>query len=226
MRAVNWLRLFLNRPLDAAVMTDNIHLYQGDVPDDFRLPGSLAIDTETMGLIHGRDRLCLVQISNGNGEAHLVQIANGQGHAPHLKKLIETTTEPVLMHFARFDIASLKAGLDIDVPMVFCTKIASKIARSFTNRHGLKDLCLELLSIDISKQQQSSDWGAETLSAAQLAYAASDVLHLHKIAEKLKTMLDREERQDLAQAHFDFLSTRAAMDLLGWETRDLFAHSG
>ncbi len=203
-----------------------IHLHAGDLPAEFHCPGPLAIDTEAMGLVHGRDRLCLVQVSNGDGQAHLVQIALGQTQAPNLKRLIETAPGPALMHFARFDLAALKAGLGIDVPAVFCTKIASKLARSYTDRHGLKDLCDELLNLDISKAQQSSDWGAETLSEAQLAYAASDVLHLHQIAERLTHMLRREDRLALAQAHFDFLPTRAALDLLGWDGRDLFAHGG
>ena len=208
-------------------MTDApIHFYQGDLPADLDLPGPLAIDTEAMGLIHGRDRLCLVQISNGDGQAHLVQIAKGQEAAPNLQALIEGKPEPALMHFARFDLAALHGGLGIRVPGVICTKIASKLARSYTDRHGLKDLCHELLGIDISKQQQSSDWGAETLSKAQLSYAASDVLYLHQIAERLQAMLAREGRADIAQAHYDFLPMRAAMDLMGWEGRDLFAHSG
>ena len=203
-----------------------IHLYDRDLPDGFSLSGALAIDTEAMGLIHGRDRLCLVQLSNGDGQAHLVKIALGQTQAPNLQALIEGATEPALMHFARFDLASLKAGLGIEVPTVVCTKIASKLARSYTDRHGLKDLCSEVLKIDISKQQQSSDWGAETLSDAQLAYAASDVLYLHDLYTHLKGMLIREGRFDIAQAHFDFLPMRAAMDCAGWEGRDLFAHSG
>lgn len=208
------------------MLDSKIHFYQNDVPADLNLSGQLAIDTEAMGLIHGRDRLCLVQLSNGDGEAHLVQIAQGQSAAPNLKKLIETRPAPALMHFARFDMASLKNGLGIEVPKVFCTKIASKLARSYTDRHGLKDLCAELLSLDISKQQQSSDWGAETLSQAQLSYAASDVLYLHDLHHKLKAMLDRENRWHLAQAHFDFLPTRVLMDLQGWESRDLFSHAG
>ena len=205
---------------------EHIYLHQGDIPGNLDLPGALAIDTETMGLIHGRDRLCLVQLSNGDGTAHLVQIAKGQGDAPRLKALIEGKQEPALMHFARFDLASLKAGLDIDVPQVICTKIASKLARTYTDRHGLKDLCSELLNIDISKQQQSSDWGNPDLSPAQLAYAASDVLYLHRLSERLLAMLSREGRLDMAQAHFDFLNTRARMDLSGWADRDLFSHGG
>lgn len=204
----------------------NIHLYDQDLPDGFTLDGALAIDTETMGLIHGRDRLCLVQLSNGDGQAHLVKIAKGQTQAPNLQALIERATQPALMHFARFDLASLKAGLDIEVPQVVCTKIASKLARSYTDRHGLKDLCAEMLKIDISKQQQSSDWGAQTLSDAQLAYAASDVLYLHDLYAHLKAMLIREDRFEMAEAHFKFLPMRAAMDCSGWEARDLFAHAG
>ena len=209
-------------------MTDSsIHLYEGDLPDGFSLDSdSLAIDTEAMGLVHGRDRLCLVQLSGGDGLAHLIKIAQGQEGAPNLKHLIESRREPALMHFARFDLAALLCGLDIRVPSVFCTKIASKLARSYTDRHGLRDLCSELLSIDLSKQQQSSDWGAERLSDAQLTYAASDVLYLHALSEQLTAMLHREERWHLAQAHFDFLPTRALMDLQGWEGRDLLTHAG
>ena len=203
-----------------------IHLYERDLPAGFDLPGALAIDTEAMGLIHGRDRLCLVQLSNGDGEAHLVKIANGQTEAPQLKALIEGKEAAALMHFARFDLAALQSGLGIEVPKVICTKVASKLARSYTDRHGLKDLCNELLGIDISKQQQSSDWGAETLSPAQLAYAASDVLYLHAIEAKLSAMLVREGRLDMAEAHYAFLPMRADMDLRGWAERDLFSHGG
>ena len=204
----------------------HIHLHRGDLPADLDLPGALAIDTETMGLIHGRDRLCLVQISNGNGEAHLVKIARGQRKAPELRRLIEGKQEPALMHFARFDLAALQTGLGISVPSVFCTKIASKLVRTFTDRHGLKDLCDALLGIDISKQQQSSDWGAAELTDAQQAYAANDVLYLHRLADILRKRLVREGREGLGQAHFDFLPTRAAMDAGGWAERDLFHHDG
>lgn len=203
-----------------------IHLYQGDLPSGFNLPGALAIDTETMGLIHGRDRLCLVQLSNGDGQAHLVKIAKDQKEAPNLQALLEGKDEPALMHFARFDLASLRAGLEINIPAVFCTKIASKLVRTFTDRHGLKDLCNELIGVDISKQQQSSDWGSPELTPAQQAYAASDVLYLHRLAEVLRERLKREDREELAQAHFDFLPTRAAMDIEGWAERDLFGHAG
>lgn len=205
---------------------EHIHLHIGDLPKGLKLPGPLAIDTETMGLVHGRDRLCLVQLSIGDGQAHLVQIAKGQTLAPNLQRLIEGKSDPALMHFARFDLASLKAGLGIDVPAVICTKIASKLARTYTDRHGLKDLCGELLDVDISKQQQSSDWGGDELSLAQQSYAASDVLYLHQLWEKLSAMLMREGKMDLARAHFNFLPTRAQMDLRGWETRDLFSHGG
>ena len=203
-----------------------IHFYERDIPHGFTLDGALAIDTEAMGLIHGRDRLCLVQLSNGNGQAHLVQIQKDQRSAPNLKALIEASHPPALMHFARFDLAALKGGLGIEVPQVICTKIASKLARSYTDRHGLRDLCAELIDVDISKQQQSSDWGAKALNKAQLAYAASDVLYLHRLWQHLEAMLHREGRFALAQAHFDFLNTRAAMDLSGWADRDLFAHAG
>ena len=205
---------------------DSIHLYVGDLPDGFALNGALAIDTEAMGLIHGRDRLCLVQVSNGDGQAHLVQIKSGQTRAPNLQTLLESPRPAALMHFARFDLAALHAGLGIKVPSVICTKIASKLARSYTDRHGLRDLCAELIDVDISKQQQSSDWGAEVLSPAQLAYAASDVLYLHRLWEHLSAMLTREGRMDMAQAHFDFLPMRAQMDLRGWAERDLFSHAG
>ena len=203
-----------------------IHFYHGDLPDGFALEGALAIDTEAMGLIHGRDRLCLVQLSNGDGQAHLVQISRDQGGAPNLKALIEAPRPAALMHFARFDLAALKGDLDITVPKVVCTKIASKLARSYTDRHGLRDLCAELIQVDISKQQQSSDWGADTLTEAQMAYAASDVLYLHRLWARLESMLIREERLDIAQAHFDFLNMRAEMDLRGWADRDLFSHAG
>ena len=203
-----------------------IHFYEGDLPPGFALDGALAIDCEAMGLIHGRDRLCLVQLSNGNGEAHLVQIKQGQRSAPNLQALIEAPRPAALMHFARFDLAALKGDLGITVPKVVCTKIASKLARSYTDRHGLRDLCGELIGVEISKQQQSSDWGADTLTQAQMAYAASDVLYLHRLWARLEDMLDREGRLSLANAHFDFLNTRAEMDLRGWAERDLFSHAG
>lgn len=209
-----------------AAADTSILLYEHDVPQGFDLPGTLAIDTETMGLVHGRDRLCLVQVSNGDGRAHLIKIGNGQQQAPRLQALIENAQGPALMHFARFDLAVLKAGLGIEVPQVFCTKIASKLTRTYTDHHGLKDLCAELLDVDLSKQQQTSNWAAVPLSAAQQAYAANDVLYLHALADQLRDRLQREGRLALAQAHFDFLPTRAAMDLTGWADRNLFDHGG
>ena len=200
------------------------HLHQNDLPDGLNLGPSVAIDCETMGLIPGRDRLCLVQLSAGDGDAHLVQIAKGQSSAPNLERLLTDETVLKLFHFGRFDIAAMFNAFGALTQPVYCTKIASKLVRTYTDRHGLKNLLDELLDVDISKLQQMSDWGAESLSEAQLAYAASDVLYLHQLKEKLDARLAREGRTDLAQAAFDFLPTRARLDLAGWPEVDIFAH--
>lgn len=201
------------------------HLHIGDLPEGLDLGPVVAIDTETMGLDPRRDRLCVVQLSSGNGEAHLVQIARGQTRAPNLERLLTDPGVLKLFHFARFDIAALKNAFGVTTAPVYCTKIASKLVRTYTDRHGLKFLLQELLGIDISKQQQMSDWGAETLSEAQIDYAASDVLYLHRLKAELDARLEREGRTGLAQACFDFLPTRATLDLLGWDdARDIFMH--
>ncbi len=202
-----------------------ITLHKGDLSDNIRFNGAVAIDTETMGLNPHRDRLCLVQLSSGDGDAHLVQIANGQKTAPNLKKLLEDPDLTKIFHFARFDVAVLKKYLGADVSPIYCTKIASKLVRTYTDRHGLKDLARELLSVDMSKQQQSSNWSAEDLSAEQLEYAASDVYYLHKLKAKLDEMLETTGRAELAQKCFKFLPTRCSLDLEGWENTDIFAHS-
>jgi ribonuclease D len=206
-----------------------IHLYRDDLPEGLTLGPVVAVDTETMGLNPHRDRLCLVQMSGGDGHAHLVQLIpaerGGRGFAcPNLKRLMSDPDVLKLMHFARFDVAVLQHYLGIPVGPVRCTKIAAKLIRTFTDRHGLKDLCKELLGIELSKQQQSSDWGAMELTSEQLAYAASDVLYLHALWAKLEAVLIREDRLDLAEACFAFLSTRARLDLLGYAEPDLFAH--
>ncbi len=200
------------------------HLYKGDLPDGLDLGPVVAIDCEAMGLKPHRDRLCVVQLSAGDGAAHLVQIARGQSGAPNLERLLADAGTLKLFHFGRFDIALLLHSFGVLTAPVYCTKIASKLARTYTDRHGLKALLQETLGIDISKQQQSSDWGAEALSDAQLDYAASDVLHLHRLREALDAMLQREGRAELAQACFDFLPTRARLDLEGWPDEDVFAH--
>jgi ribonuclease D len=201
-----------------------IELHRGDLPAGLRLGPVVAIDTETMGLSPMRDRLCLVQLSAGDGSAHLVQIANGSAEAPNLKALLGDTNVLKLFHFARFDMAVLHHALGVMPAPVYCTKIASKLTRTYTDRHGLKDLCRELLGVDLSKQQQSSDWGARDLTKDQLDYAASDVLHLHALKARLDDMLAREGRTTLAKSCFDFLATRAALDLGGWHEDDIFAH--
>jgi len=202
-----------------------VRLHRGDLPDLTRYTDSVAIDTETMGLHPHRDRLCVVQLSNGDGSADVVQIPQGHGDAPNLKALLANPKVTKIFHFARFDLAALYNAFGVMPHPVYCTKIASRLTRTYTDRHGLKDLVRELLNIDLSKQQQSSDWGAQTLSEAQLAYAASDVLHLHGLRERLDVMLAREGRLGLAQACFEFLPTRAKLDLQGWDTEDIFAHS-
>jgi ribonuclease D len=206
-----------------------VRLHRGDLPDLTRYTDSVAIDTETMGLHPHRDRLCVVQMSNGDGSADVVQIpkdhGRGQTDAPNLKALLGNPKITKIFHFARFDLAALYNAFGVMPQPVYCTKIASRLSRTYTDRHGLKDLVREVLNIDLSKQQQSSDWGAQTLSEAQLAYAASDVLHLHALRERLDDMLAREGRLGLAQACFDFLPTRSKLDLQGWDTEDIFAHS-
>jgi ribonuclease D len=202
-----------------------VRLHRGDLPDLTRYTDSVAIDTETMGLHPHRDRLCVVQLSNGDGSADVVQIPQGHTDAPNLKALLANPKITKIFHFARFDLAALYNAFGVMPQPVYCTKIASRLTRTYTDRHGLKDLVRELLNIDLSKQQQSSDWGAQTLSEAQLAYAASDVLHLHGLRERLDAMLAREGRLGLAQACFEFLPTRARLDLQGWDTEDIFAHS-
>jgi len=202
-----------------------IHLHQGDLPAGLNLGPSVAIDSETMGLVLGRDPLCVVQLSAGDGDAHIVQLARPGYDAPNLKRLLTDPAVLKLFHFGRFDIAMFALHLGVTTAPVYCTKIASKLARTYTDRHGLKDVTRELLGVDISKAQQSSDWGAAVLSPDQLAYAASDVLNLHALKARLDAMLDREGRAELAQACFDFLPTRARLDLAGWEENDIFAHS-
>ncbi|MFN5714893.1 MAG: ribonuclease D [Bradyrhizobium sp.] len=202
-----------------------IRLHRGDLPDLTRYTDSVAIDTETMGLHPHRDRLCVVQMSNGDGTADVIQIPKGHTDAPNLKALLANPAITKIFHFARFDVAVLYNTFGVMPAPVYCTKIASRLSRTSTDRHGLKDLVREVLNVDLSKQQQSSDWGAQSLSEAQLAYAASDVLHLHALRDKLNVMLAREGRTDLAQSCFDFLPTRARLDLYGWEAEDIFAHS-
>lgn len=202
-----------------------IFLHQNDLPDGLRLGPVVAIDTETMGLDPRRDRLCVVQLSDGNGDAHLVQIARGQRSAPNLERLLVDPATLKLFHFGRFDIAALKNAFGVVTAPVWCTKIASKLIRTFTDRHGLKYLLLELVGVDVSKQQQTSDWGAEVLTDAQKEYAASDVLYLHALKDALEARLIREGRMALAKRCFDFLPARAELDLLGWEEpNDIFHH--
>lgn len=186
--------------------------------------GDIAVDTEAMGLHHSRDRLCLVQLSDGKGDAHLVQFTKGEYHAPRLKNILENPEITKIFHFARFDVGILKYFSKISVAPVYCTKIASRLVRTYTDLHGLKELCRELLGVQISKQQQSSDWGAETLSKEQLDYAASDVLYLHALREALNTMLIREGRMDLAEQCFSFLPTRVDLDIAGWPEIDIFSY--
>jgi len=201
------------------------YLHEGDLPDDVTFTGSVAVDSETMGLRLGRDPLCVVQLSSGDGNAHVVRLSRPGYDAPNLKRLLTDPDLLKIFHFGRFDIAMFALHLGVITAPVYCTKIASKIARTYTDRHGLKDVSRELLGIDLSKAQQSSDWGAATLSPEQLAYAASDVLNLHRLKDKLDIMLEREGRMELAKACFDFLPWRARLDLAGWEDVDIFAHS-
>jgi len=204
-------------------MTNTV--YKNDLPDGLDLGPIVAIDCETMGLHPHRDRLCVVQLSGGDGNAHLVQVAKGQTEAPNLCRLLTDPDVLKLFHFGRFDIAAMQNAFSAVTAPVYCTKIASRLVRTFTDRHGLAKLLQELLQIDISKQQQSSDWGAGTLTTAQIDYAASDVLYLHKLREKLNEMLVREDRMEVAQACFDFLPMRANLDLIGWPETDIFAHA-
>ncbi len=200
------------------------YLYKNDLPDGLDLGPVVAIDCETMGLIPHRDRLCLVQMSSGDGNAHLVQIAHGQAEAPNLTRMLADPKVLKLFHFGRFDIAVLLHRFGVLTAPVYCTKIASKLVRTYTDRHGLKVLLQEMIGVDISKQQQSSDWGADGLTDAQLEYAASDVLYLHELREVLEARLAREGRTDMAQACFDFLPMRARLDLAGWPDTDIFSH--
>jgi len=201
-----------------------ITLHKGDLPDGLDLGPVVAIDSETMGLRPERDRLCVVQLSSGDGNAHLVQFAKGAHDAPNLARLLTDPNVLKLFHFARFDVAVMQAYLGVVTSPVYCTKIASKLVRTYTDRHGLKDLCRELLGVDMSKQQQSSDWGADELTEEQMTYAASDVLHLHKLREELDRRLVREGRDGIAAASFAYLPTRAALDLIGYGGEDIFSH--
>ncbi len=200
------------------------HLYKGDLPAGLSFGDSVAVDSETMGLNPHRDRLCVVQLSGGDGNAHIVQLGEGYA-APNLKGLLADPKVLKIFHFARFDIAAFQHWLGVETSPVYCTKVASRLTRTFTDRHGLKDLTRDLLGLDLSKQQQSSDWGAETLTKEQLDYAAADVLYLHAMKEKLDVMLAREGRKELAEACFRFLPARAALDLAGWPEIDILAHS-
>jgi ribonuclease D len=202
-----------------------IRLHRGDLPDLSRYKAAVAVDTEAMGLDLQRDRLCVVQLSPGDGTADVVQIPAGKFEAPNLQRLMADTSVEKIFHFARFDLGMIYNRLGVMPAPVFCTRTASRLVRTYTDRHGLKDLARELLGIDMSKQQQSSDWGADSLTDAQLAYAASDVLHLHALKEKLQVMLDREGRTEIAAACFRFLPDRARLDLAGWAAEDIFAHS-
>ncbi len=199
-------------------------LHRGDLPDDVTFGATVAVDSETMGLDPRRDRLCVVQLSAGDGDCHLVQFAQGDYAAPNLKALLTDAGVTKLFHFARFDVAAFRHYLGIVCAPVYCTKIASKLVRTYTDRHGLKDLCRDLLGVELSKQQQSSDWGADVLSPEQLSYAASDVLYLHQLRERLDALVAREGRAEIAAACFAFLPCRAALDLLGWDDPDIFHH--
>ncbi|MEM1088103.1 MAG: ribonuclease H-like domain-containing protein [Pseudomonadota bacterium] len=203
---------------------NGIKLYKGDLPADLDLGSVIAVDTEAMGLNPDRDALCVVQISSGDGKAHVVQLSRDYD-CPNLKALLSDPSVLKIFHFARFDVAMMQKWLGITCAPIWCTKIASKLCRTYTDRHGLKDVTREIVGVNMDKSQQSSDWGAETLSDQQLSYAASDVLHLHKVREGLLTMLEREGRLELAQACFDFLPVRAELDLKGWGDNDIFAHS-
>jgi len=201
------------------------HLHIGDLPEGLDLGREVAVDSETMGLLPHRDRLCVVQLSAGDGDAHLVQLGRDGYEAPRLKAVLEDENVLKIFHFARFDIAAFMHWLGVLTAPVYCTKIASKLTRTYTDRHGLKDLARELIGVEVSKQQQSSDWGAESLTEAQIDYAASDVLHLHALKARLDEMLAREGRAHMAEACFQFLPARAALDIAGWSEVDIFAHS-
>jgi len=202
----------------------SIQLHQGDLPKGLKFGDCIAVDTEAMGLNNRRDRLCLLQLSGGDGTAHLVQFKKGDYKAPNLKALLENRKVTKLFHYARFDVAIIKQYLGVDCTPLYCTKIASTLTRTYTDRHSLKELCKEILDLDLSKQQQSSDWGADTLSTEQQSYAANDVLHLHKIKDRLDEMLKREGRTALAQQCFEFIPARVELDLAGWLETDIFAH--
>ncbi|MSO71411.1 MAG: ribonuclease D [Alphaproteobacteria bacterium] len=204
---------------------EHVHLHRGDLPAGLFASGSVAIDTETMGLSLARDRLCLVQLSAGDGIAHLVKFERGEIRAPNLRALLANPSVLKIFHFGRFDLAMLQRSLGVETRPVFCTKIASRLCRTYSDRHGLKELTKDLLGIEISKQQQLSDWGAAELTREQQIYAADDVLYLHELKARLEAMLEREGRQALARACFDFLPARAALDLAGWGEEDIFAHS-
>ncbi|MDH5722609.1 MAG: ribonuclease H-like domain-containing protein [Alphaproteobacteria bacterium] len=201
----------------------SITLHRNDLPEGLDLGDSIAIDTETMGLLPERDRLCVIQLSSGDGTAHLVQFDKDIYDAPNIKKLVENPDVLKIFHFARFDVAIIKKYLGVQCNNVYCTKIASKFARTYTDKHGLRYLCRDILGVDLSKQQQSSDWGSKDLSSEQLSYAASDVLYLHRLMDQLNTMLEREDRKEIAQRCFDFITVRADLDLLGWQD-DIFEH--
>jgi ribonuclease D len=203
-------------------MTTTLH--KNDLPANLDLGNAIAVDTETLGLNPGRDPLCLVQISKGDGNAHIVQLDRKNYNAPSLKKLLGNPKVLKIYHFARFDVAVIKAYLGVDGAPAYCTRTASKLTRTYTDKHGLRDICRELLGVELNKQQQSSDWGADTLTPEQLSYAANDVLHLHALKTKLDDMLKREGRTELAQKCFDFLPTRAELDLAGWPNTDIFEH--
>lgn len=200
-------------------------MHYGDIPADLKFNGDIAVDTEAMGLNNKRDRLCVVQVSDGGGDAHLVKFAPGAYDVPNLKKLLSDPNRTKLYHFARFDLSIMQYYLGINAGPVYCTRTASRLVRTYTDRHGLKDICRELIGVEISKQQQSSDWGAEALTPEQIEYAAADVLHLHKLREKLNVMIAREGRQELFNSCMNFLPHRAALDIAGWEDQDIFAHS-
>ena len=202
------------------------YLHKVDLPDNFSAPAILAVDTETMGLNTNRDKLCLVQISSGDKNSHLVQVGGKLGYkSPNLISLLKNKKVLKIFHYARFDVAVIKKNLGVLPAPIFCTKIASKLARTYTDRHGLRELCKELLSVEISKQQQSSDWGNQILSKAQIKYAANDVLYLHEIKDKLEEILERENRLKLAYATFKFIPMRVKLDLLGWQETDIFSHN-
>ena len=227
-RAVSWQVPTVKRPMGMSTRNSDrdlkIQLHQSDLPAGLDLGDCVAVDSETTGLRLQRDRLCLVQLSAGDGVCHLVQFRDRRYEAPNLIKLLGDRAVTKLFHFARFDLAALQRYLGVTCRPVYCTKIASKLTRTSAERHGLKDLCRDLLGVELSKQQQTSDWGAVELSQQQLKYAASDVLYLHRLRARLDELLAREARQDLAQACFEFLPTRAALDLAGWDDEDIFAH--